>query len=126
LRIIPFLALLFFISSCSSEQGSRVVGDQLSVYYDLPQDESLAEKIAIYWRDQGFLTSQKQDVRIVHVHDGFQLLLIENENVMLSELPFGERKLLNDLKNDLQKNIFQGNLEIVICNTKFEPKYTIN
>ena len=114
------------MSSCSTEQGNRVVGDQLSVYYDLPQDEQLAEKVAVYWRDQGFLTSQKQAVRIVHDQDGFQLLLIENENVMLDELPFRERKLLNDLKNDLQKNIFQGNFEIVICNTKFEPKYTIN
>jgi len=112
--------------SCSAEQGNRVFGDQFSVYYDLPQDEELAEKVAIYWKDKGFLTSKKQDIRIVHGQEKFQLLLIENENVKLDELPFEERKLLNELKNDLQKNIFHGNLEIVLCNTKFEPKYTIN
>ncbi len=112
--------------SCDTGQGRKVFGGELSVYYDLPSDEKLAEQIARYWKENNFLSSKKQDVKIIHSKEGFQLLLIENESFKNEEFSFSERKLLNDLKNDLQKNVFKKDLEIVICNADFQPKYKIN
>ena len=126
MRTSLFFILFIFLFSCSSDQGNKVIGDQLSVYYDSPQDERLAEEVANYWRDNGFLTGEKQDVRILNQKDKFKVLLIESESFKNDELPFNERKLLNDLKNDLQETIFHSTLELIICNQKFEPKYTLN
>ncbi len=126
LRIVSTFLLLVFLISCSSEQGNRVVGDQLSVYFDLPENEKIAEEIAIYWKENGFLTGKKQDLKIILGENKNQLLLIENELFKEEKLTFKERKLLNDLKNDLQKKIFHTNLEIVVCDENFKPKYIIN
>ena len=126
LKIITLILLIVFLFSCSSDQGNRVIGDKLSVYFELPKNEKVAEDIALYWKENNLLTGRKQDIKIIVGDTKNQLLLIENKSFKSEELPFSQRKLLNDLKNDLQEKIFHKKLEIIICNEKFESKYIIN
>ncbi len=123
--IFPFL-LVALLLACTSGQGNRVVGDKLSVYFDRLEDEKIAEDVALYWKENDFITGNQQDLKIINGKDKVQLLLIEKDIFKSEDFPFSERRLLNDLRNDLQEKIFHKKLEIIICNEKFEPKYIIN
>ena len=126
-----FIILTILIASCSTDEGSRVVGDNLSVYYTSEWNESFAEKIAVYWKDNDLISGEKQDMKLIEYKNSYQLCIIANQTDSIETLPFEERKLLLELQKDLQETVFnkeEGGMpvEIVLCNNKFETIYTIN
>ncbi|HIP31817.1 MAG TPA: hypothetical protein EYG86_03555 [Crocinitomicaceae bacterium] len=119
-----FLAILLY--SCSSENGNSVVGDKLTVFYDAPVEEELAEQIAVFWKENDLLTGKKQDLKIVPDGDSFVLQIIASYPIDDFDMPFEERKLLLELEADLHEKITDYPIEIVICNNQFKPIYNID
>lgn len=126
MKIVSFLSIVFLILSCSGDYGNKVVGGNFTVYFTESKDQELSEKIALYFKENDLMSDQKQDVQLARVNDELQLRLIASsvENVKL--MPFEERKLLTALKYNLQKEVFKKPFDLVICNDKFEPVYTLD
>jgi len=121
-----FIFLAIFLVSCSSQNGNSIIGDKLTVYFDFAEDEALAEKIALYWKDNDLLTGQNQDLKIVRSGDNHVLKIIATETQQGRMIPFEQKKLLYQLETDLNKKVANSPLEIVICNSQFEPIFNVN
>tara|TARA_R110002072_G_scaffold302097_2_gene483838 strand:- start:23617 stop:24015 length:399 start_codon:yes stop_codon:yes gene_type:complete len=127
-----FVAFTILLTSCSSDNGHQIVGDQLTVYFDNAEDETLAEKIAFYWKDNDLLTGEKQDLKIIRADDEYVLKIIASNPKQTANMPFEELKLLLELESDLNLNIQKVGkranypIEIVICDNQFEPIYNID
>jgi len=121
-----FIFLTILLASCSSENGNRIVGDQLTVYFDSAKEESIAEKIALYWKENKLLTGRKQDLKISADEKGYTLKIIASSPKENFSVPFEERKLLLQLEADLNEKVADSPLEIVICNNQFEPIYNVD
>lgn len=118
--------MLFLTLSCGSDFGNKVVGGNFTVYFTDVKDQELAEKIAVYFKENDLISSQKQDVQLVRENKTIQLRLISSSTDNIKSMPFEERKLLVALKYNLQKEVFKKQFDLVICNDKFEPIYTID
>ena len=96
-----------------------------TVYFVDEIDEDKAKKVAFYWKENGLITGERQDLQIVKLSDSHQLNIIKSfEDVKI--IPFEERKLLLNLQAKLEEEIFTDGLEIIICNDKFESIHKIN
>lgn len=126
MKIVFFFSLLFLTLSCGSDFGNKVVGGNFTVYFTDVKDQELAEKIAVYFKENDLISSQKQDVQLVRENKTIQLRLISSSTDNIKSMPFEERKLLVALKYNLQKEVFKKQFDLVICNDKFEPIYTID
>lgn len=131
LRIIflsSFILLTFFgLTSCQQNYGNRLESNELNVYYSHNQDEELARKVAVYWKENDFLTQTKQTLRLNREGDvvHFQLLVSDKESI--KELSFDERKQLLGLQKDVQRKAFgDTQVELVICDNQFVELYNIN
>lgn len=110
--------------SCSKGFGHKVMGGDFSVYFEDSRHEKLAEELAFFWKENGLMTGDNQDLQISSENDIFILKLISNDSN--SEVSFKERKTLLKLQEILQEEIFKSQLELEICNGKFETIYKIN
>lgn len=128
MKLTFLILLLGFIYSCTSDTdfGNKVVGDKFTVYFIDKNDEQLAEKIAIYFKDNDLITTQKQDVQLVRLKKSIQLRLIANAPKEINQMSFEERKLLTDLQTSLYNEVIKKPFELVICNDKFEPIYNLS
>ncbi len=126
MNVIKVLLVFFLLSSCGNEMGNKVVGGNLSVYYLESSDKDKAESIARYWKNNDFITTQKQDLQLVQYQDGYELRLIARNPDRVKQMPFNERKLLIDLQKELIDSLNLNGLQLVLCNSKFEPIFNIN
>ena len=114
------------VLSCDSDYGNKVVGDKFSVYFTDVKDQKLAEEIAMYFKENELISSQKQDVQLVRLKKKLQLRIIANQSKDIANMPFEERKLLTELQTSLHKEVIEAPFELVICNDKFEPIFNLN
>jgi len=126
MNVIKVLLVFFLLSSCGNEMGNKVVGGNLSVYYLESSDKDKAESIARYWKNNDFITTQKQDLQLVQYQDGYELRLIARNPDRVKQMPFNERKLLIDLQKELMDSLNLNGLQLVLCNSKFDPIFNIN
>ena len=106
--------------------GSKVVGGNLSVYYLESSDKEKAETIAKLWKSKDLITGKKQDLQLVQFQDGYELRLIANNSISRDKMPFNERKILSDFQRTIRDNLKLEGLQLVLCNSKFEPIFNIN
>ena len=125
-KTIIFLLLLTGVSACGDDNGHRVLGENLTVYYLDSEDQKLAEDLAIFWRDNDLLSNNKQDIQLVKDDSGYQVRIIAFNPKEVNAMPLEERALLLDLQKQLNDSLFQNDAELVICNSKFKPIYSIN
>ena len=123
LYIFLFCSILV---ACGTDYGHQIVGGNLTIYFDDIDDQEVAENIALFWRDKKLMSDEKQDLKLIHNDDGHHLFLIAHEPDVASEMPFDERKLLLDLQKELRDHLDKQDIDLVICNDKFEPVYNIN
>lgn len=120
------LIVLFFIYGCHSDYGHSVSGDNFTVYFADVKDQSYAEKIALYWKDENFITGRKQDLQLVENQYGYELRIIANDPSKMNEISFEEQKLLIGLQRNIEQIVLREPIELVICNSRFEPVYRVN
>jgi len=63
---------------------------------------------------------------LVQYQDGYELRLIARNPDRVKQMPFNERKLLIDLQKELMDSLNLNGLQLVLCNSKFEPIFNIN
>lgn len=117
---------LFIFAACSAGYGNKVIGENLTVYFNNEKDLDIAEKLALYWKSNDFMSGEKQDLQIVSEDDYFVLKLIVNDIPNVASISFTERKKLLDFQNELEENVFGKRVEIELTNKKFETIYTLN
>ncbi|MDX2362661.1 MAG: hypothetical protein QNK23_17765 [Crocinitomicaceae bacterium] len=126
MKSIYFILFCAVLVSCGPDYGNQVIGGKLTVYYTSAEDQSIAEKIALYMKDHQLLTEEKQDVQFTSLDGAYRLNLIANDPSTAEQMTFDERKLLLDLQSELRSHLEIINFQIVLCNKKFEPIYNIN
>lgn len=126
MKIFFFTLFIALIFSCSSDLGNKVVGGNLTVYYTDVNDQKLAESVAMYFKENELISTQKQDLQLVRLKNKIQLRLIATDEENIKNMPFEERKLLTDLQSDLYQQVFNSPFELVLCNNKFEPLINMN
>lgn len=126
MKVVKVLLVYFLLASCGNDLGNKIVGGNLSVYYLESSDKNKAESIARYWKNNDLIATEKQDLQLVHFEDGYELRIIAKDPDGVSKMPFNERKLLSDLQKDLSDSVNLVGLELVLCNSNFEPIYNIN
>ena len=126
MKTIKILLILFFFTSCGKGMGHKVVGGKLSVYYLESSDKNKAETIAKIWKRKDLITGKKQDLQLVQFQDGYELRLIANNSVNRNRIPFNERKILLGLQRTIRDSLKLEGLQLVLCNSKFEPIFNIN
>lgn len=100
------------------------MGDDFSVYFENPEDESIAKELAFFWKENGLVTGKNQDLQISSNDNLYILKLISNESN--SKVSFSERKSLLTLQTVLSEEVFKAPVEIEISNGQFETIYKIN
>jgi len=125
-KFIFTITFYLFIFACGSEHGNKVVGGQFTVYFTDVRDQKLAEKIAVYFKENELITSSKQDIQLVRLKKKLQLRIIASQTKDLSSMSFEEQKLLTELQTSLYKEVINAPFELVICNNKFEPLFNLN
>lgn len=127
MKIILVISLALLILSCGGDYGNRVVGNNFTVYFTNKKDQKLAEDVAMYFKEYNLISNQKQDIQLTRVNKRFQLRLIATGSIeQVKNMPFEERKLLTELQTSLYKNVIKKPFDLVVCNDKFEPIYTLN
>ena len=127
MKIAFFVSILLFCLSCSSDYGNKVVGDNFTVYFVDVKDQKLAEKVAVYFKENELISNHKQDLQLVRVNGEIQLRLIASSPENIDGMPFEERKLLTALQFDLSAKVFNNeSIDLVLCDENFEPIYTLD
>lgn len=126
MKVVFFIILSLLFLSCDSDYGNKVVGNKFTVYFTDAKDQKLAEEIAIYFKENELISSQKQDLQLVRFKKKLQLRMIATQSKDIANMPFEERKLLTELQTSLYKEVVKAPFELVICNDKFEPILKLN
>jgi hypothetical protein len=125
-----FLFSVFFlaaITGCTSDDRNRIDGGELTVYFIDKKDESLAKKVAHYWKEHDLLTGKPQDLQLSKIEDVYTLAMIAKDPSQLEMMTFVEKRLLNKLEKDLWINVFEKKaFNLVLANDKFETLYSID
>lgn len=114
------------MTACDSRYGNEVRGGNLTVYFTDAKDELHAEKIALFWKEHDLLGKGKQDLQLIRNGGVHELRLIANKPSTVKSMKFEEFKLLNELQTELRNELSIPDLELVICDAKFEPIYTLD
>ncbi len=114
------------VSSCGANYGNKLESEELDIYFTDIKHEEIAKKIALYWKDNKLLGSQKQYLQLDHKKEVLLLKIIPTEKFEPGKFSFDERALLKGLQDSLQKVVAPNYIEIVIAKSNFDPIYNIN
>lgn len=112
------VALLF---ACGIPMGDRVDADNLQVYYLDGIKKNTAIEFAKYWKNNGFVGERKQVIQLSREEDQTIIKLIEREMYHNESLTVDEQSKLQQLERTLSKEIFDGEVEIMITDNTFRP-----
>lgn len=120
------VVLILLVASCQSDSDNKAIGGELTVHYENKKHQKLAETIVIFWKENDLITGKKQDLELKKVNKLFRLSMIANDTSLIDMMPFREKRLFNELKNKLWKEVFnEKNFELIISDEKFKPLYTV-
>lgn len=131
MRIIHLIfGFLFILSSCSSDFGNKIQGGELTVHYPKSKDVEMAKQVALFWKDNDFLTGKPQDLQLLSEDNRFVLKIIASEYKMESfEISIEEKMTLLKLQKKLNDQLLGDTpkvLEIEIAKNNFETIENIN
>ncbi len=123
-----FLFHFFFVSSllilligCSNGHGKSISKGTLTVFYEEEKDAKLADSLALFWKDKGLITGQKQFLKLVpKTKKSYHLLLIANDSIDKQQFPFNEVLAFSNLQSDL-RTFTQRFFTVVLCDGHFQP-----
>ena len=120
------LVLLFF--SCAKGYGTTYVSENLTIYYTTPSDLQQVKALALFWKKNELMGTKNQSLRLFKLDNGsYQVQLIASKNEDSKTLKFDEIKMLQELENQLNKEVFQKNkIDLVICDSRFKVLNNLN
>lgn len=126
MRIWIVVLSLFVFSSCSDDEKLRIEGGELTVYFSHESAREEAKKVALFWKDNNFLSGRKQDIQLNEFQEEFQLKLIQNEDLTDIEFSSKDRMMFHQLSDSLNAQIFiEKPVTIHLCDPSFKTKYII-
>ena len=136
-RLITFVGMkLFYLSisfllpllapSCQGDADNKAIGGELTVHYENKSDQKLAEELLIFWKENDLVTVEKQDIELKKMKAFYRVSMIAADTSLIEMMPFREKRLFNELKTKLWKEVFdEKDFELVISDDKFKPLYTV-
>ncbi len=126
--LIIVLFTVFIVSSCAKGYGTTYVSGDVSIYYYSPEDLNQVKALAEFWNRNNLSNKKKQFLRIVKTDKGnYQLQLIASNSELAHRLKFDEIKLLQELENKLNMEVFtQNKTDLVICDSRFTVLNDLN
>lgn len=125
LFLLLFVSIQLF-SACSSDSRHKVVGGQLTIYFNEPKAEKSAEKLAVFWKKNKFITGKKQDLKLTLEGKNLTIFMISKNPREAKDISFDEQKMLVDLETRIQSELFPDyNVNLVITDDQFEPVLTL-
>lgn len=121
-------ALFTLLQSCTKGHGNLLQSEKLDVYYESKEDEALASSLGHFWKNKGFLSNEKQTIRLSGDDEYYYVQIIASDPKNVEDLPYIEMKLLLELQNELDTTVFaktKGS-QILICDKEFKTLYNIN
>lgn len=124
--LVLLVGVTILLSSCNSDSRHRFVGGELTVYYFDQSEASIAKKVAFFWKENGLLSGEKQDLQVRNVNNRFVVSMIAKEPKKVKDMPIEEVQLLAQLKKKLYTEVFNEEaFTLEICNDRFEAVYTV-
>ena len=124
--IFTFFFGLLILASCSEEYGHEIHGGNLTVFFLDEEDQAMAEKIALFWKENELITGNNQDIQLIKEGDWYEIRVIAKRPEEVKAMNFDERKKMLDLQQNIQLTLNEPNLQLIICNERFEEIYNIN
>ena len=126
--LLVFLLPLIFLSSCAKGYGTAYVSEDVTIYYYSPKDLNQVKLLADFWKKNVLSKDKKQSLHLFRTEKGvYQLQLIASKSEFAKKLEFDEIKLLQDLENKLNKEVFtQNKIDLVICDSRFTVLNDLN
>jgi hypothetical protein len=124
LLLLTFAVLV--LSSCSSDNRNKFIGGELTVYYFDESEAETAKEIAFFWKENGLLSGNQQDLQVRKDKGRFTVSMIASDPKNVKELTVDEISLLGQLKKKLYLEVFDEQaFTLEICNNRFEAIYTV-
>lgn len=110
--------------SCNQEVYHQVTGGEFTVNFSDQRHIKKAEELATYFRNNGLLTGERQDIGLFKEDHTWNVCLIATENS--GEIGFETRKLLLELRDSISSQIFQNEMvSIHLTDNKFKVLHVI-
>ena len=125
---IGLISLIFLFFSCAKGYGTTYVSENLTIYYTIPSDLNQVKALAVFWKKNELMGKKNQSLRLFKLENGsYQVQLIAAKNEDSKTLKFDEIKMLQELENQLNKEVFQKNkIDLVICDSRFKVLNNLN
>ena len=125
---IGLISLIFLFFSCAKGYGTTYVSENLTIYYTIPSDLNQVKALAVFWKQNELIGKKNQSLRLFKLENGpYQVQLIAIKNEDSKTLKFDEIKMLQELENQLNKEVFQKNkIDLVICDSRFKVLNNLN
>jgi hypothetical protein len=125
---IGLISLIFLFFSCAKGYGTTYVSENLTIYYTIPSDLNQVKALAVFWKENELMGKKNQSLRLFKLENGsYQVQLIATKNEDSKTLKFDEIKMLQELENQLNKEVFQKNkIDLVICDSRFKVLNNLN
>lgn len=121
-RISVLLVFLFqLLFSCGVPTGNRVDAKNLKVHYLEGVKKNEAIDFAKYWRDNGFVGDEMQNIQLSLDNDVIIVKLIEKSLYHDETLTINEQANINQLERDLSDYVFDKKVSIQITDNTFTP-----
>ncbi|MDC3252672.1 hypothetical protein OAU25_00295 [Crocinitomicaceae bacterium] len=117
-----FIFCILILTACSQEYGNRVVGGNLSVHFTESKDETIASKLAVFWKENDLISETPQDIQLSRTNQGYRLSIIASNEFDPEQIRFKERKALLELRAMLENEVFlDKHFELVLSDNQFKP-----
>lgn len=126
MRFLIVTLLFLWATSCSSGYGNKLESDELVIFYENQQDESIARALGHFWKEEGLIGERQQTLRLFLNKVNYRIQLIQSPEFQKDPISFEEQQLLIALLNKMDTLVFEnrkGSFEI--CNDHFEIKHLI-
>ena len=101
--------------------GDRIDSNNLQVYYLDGVTKKTATDFARYWINNGFVGERKQVIQLEKEKEVYKVKLIERAMYHQQPLSIDEQAKLQELKRNLESDVFNARTIIIITDNTFRP-----
>jgi hypothetical protein len=113
--------VIFLLYGCGIPMGNRIDSKNLQVYYLEGVSKEKATAFARYWIDNGFVGERKQVIQLEKENEVYTVKLIERSMYHDQPLSIDEQAKLQELKRNLEVEVFDTRTNIMITDNTFRP-----
>ena len=121
MRCISLIVVFFLLFACGIPMGDRIDSNNLQVYYLDGVTKKTATDFARYWINNGFVGERKQVIQLEKEKEVYKVKLIERAMYHQQPLSIDEQAKLQELKRNLESDVFNARTIIIITDNTFRP-----